>query len=631
MKTGSTTTQTPAVTARRILRTTKRRTVRALKWTGWFLRGVFLTVRALAAGLLRVWDALTVWFSGEDLADKGFRGVVLFRALRFRIKVSIAIAAAALTLFGLLWRKACTVLGLSFDQGFWMSFTLVIVPALAWVIYAGWDGSIANNTPTGAVKTRPPITGENILAACANVTRTKVDAWADRIIGPGVTWTSTKPRWWEITVAPPGSITPAQMKAHAPKIAAFLGLDETWLIIDKGPNATVIITGCEEDPWTSLDLRAPFAATGQPTDVFTSCPIARTSRGQLISIPLMWMGWLIAAVMRVGKTTAGRVIATFIALDPVADMAIFDFKGTGWGMFKRICLRYGAGPGKENIKALLEWGQWLEKEIARRADAMEGLGASTDGRISRAISARRELGLRPIFTMIDEAHIAFEDEEYGSQIADVFADVQKLGAAFGITVIVLTQLPQAESVPTKIRNAILGRIALKLMYPEDSRQALGAAAGRAGFDASEIPYEQGVTEGRAILVGVGPMPLWVRCLAMSAELAEALVQRAIEIRREAGVLPGQDAPPPDEVVLKLHELLVSRDGVVLSREAADHLASLELVAPPPGQTDDLALSRALAKHLKRWEITTGRDDARRAVYRLEDVEKVVNGHVMASE
>ena len=228
--------------------------------------------------------------------------------------------------------------------------------------------------------------------------------------------------------------------------------------------------------------------------------------------------------------------------------------------------------------------------------------------------------------MIDEAHEAFEDDEYGEKIAKTFALVQKRGPAFGVTFIVLTQLPQAESVPTKVRNAIVGRVALKLMYPEDSRAALGASAGRAGFDASDLPYEPGRTEGRAILQGAGPNPLWIRVLSMTADQAEELVQVALELRREAGVLPGQDTPPPDAVVLELHRILTSRGGVVLSREVAEHLARLELIRAPEGQDDANALPRALARHLRPWRIATVRDEQTRlATYRVEDVQRALNG------
>ena len=57
---------------------------------------------------------------------------------------------------------------------------------------------------------------------------------------------------------------------------------------------------------------------------------------------------------------------------------------------------------------------------------------------------------------------------------------------------------------------------------------------------------------------------------------------------------------------------------------------VELIRAPEGQTDDNALARALARHLKPWQIGTVRDDVTRyAHYRIEDVQRAMNGHQIA--
>ena len=79
-----------------------------------------------------------------------------------------------------------------------------------------------------------------------------------------------------------------------------------------------------------------------------------------------------------------------------------------------------------------------------------------DAKVSDELAAKGDLGLHPIVVGIDECQVLFEHATHKSEATDLVTDLVKRGSAVAIMVLVATQRPDKDSLPTGIRaNAVL--------------------------------------------------------------------------------------------------------------------------------------------------------------------------------
>ena len=75
-----------------------------------------------------------------------------------------------------------------------------------------------------------------------------------------------------------------------------------------------------------------------------------------------------------------------------------------------------------------------------------------DKKVTREIAKRRSLHLWPIVVPLDEAQNLFGHQKYGKQAADDAMFIIKIGRAFGVFLILATQRPDKDSLPTGCRG-----------------------------------------------------------------------------------------------------------------------------------------------------------------------------------
>lgn len=281
----------------------------------------------------------------------------------------------------------------------------------------------------------------------------------------------------------------------------------------------------------------PLLRTGT-ADVFAQVPFATSPRGQHVGAPLFETNWVVGAAPGQGKTTAVRCLNCGAALDTVCDLWIHELAGKGdLEPLAQVCHRYVSGLDDEAIAYVAESARKLRAELDRRSAVLKTLPreARPDGKVTRELASQRHLRLRPILATFDEVQNAVMHPEYGPQIIDNLAYVERLGRAYGIMLILATQRPDAESLPPKIRDLAIIKFCLKVPDQASNDMILGTGAYKAGYRASE--FRPKIDAGLGWFKGEGD-PQAIRTYYLDLNDTARIAARARAMREAAGVLSG---------------------------------------------------------------------------------------------
>ena len=279
----------------------------------------------------------------------------------------------------------------------------------------------------------------------------------------------------------------------------------------------------------------PLLKAGQ-ADIFDHVPFATVPRGTGVSAPMFEANWLVGAAMGNGKTGTLRVLLAGAALDPICDLWTHEFSGKGdLEPFAQVSHRYCSGMDDESIAYAAESARMLKAELVKRQKIFKALPREVrpDGKLTREMA--RDRRLRPIVASFDEFQVAIQHPEHGNQIAADLAHVMRLGRAYGIIILLATQRPDKESVPTAISGVVVIRFCLKVPDQVGNDLILGTGAYKAGFNAVIFRHE--IDAGLGWLRGTGD-PQAVRTYYLDLNASAKIAARARAMRRAAGVLSG---------------------------------------------------------------------------------------------
>ena len=108
-----------------------------------------------------------------------------------------------------------------------------------------------------------------------------------------------------------------------------------------------------------------------------------------------------------------------------------------------------------------------------------------DGKVTRALANRRRLGLHLRVAVIDECQNLFSHPDYGKEAGELATDVIKLGRALGIMLILATQRPDKDSLPTGVCANVSVRFCLRVMDQVANDMVLGTSMYQAGIRATD--------------------------------------------------------------------------------------------------------------------------------------------------
>ncbi|MCX4576541.1 FtsK/SpoIIIE domain-containing protein [Streptomyces sp. NBC_01571] len=349
------------------------------------------------------------------------------------------------------------------------------------------------------------------------------------------------PGWRAEVDLPPGVEATAVLEKRAALAAAMRRpISTVWPSVDRTAHpGRLVLWVAQRDPAKSGRKLWPLMKQGT-ADVYEPLPYGFDPRGNLIDITLMYSNLLVGGIPGSGKTSCALAVVLGVALDPTAELWIYELKGSGdLEAVKPICHRYVSGDDDPELEAALGGMRSGIAEYQRRAKFIKGLPASEvpDGRrVTRALAEKYpEQQLGPRVIVIDEVQELFTHPDYKDEATALATRLIKKGRAYGLILILLTQNPDANSLPTSVSSSVGTRLCLAVMDWRANNNVLGTGAYDRGLRATDISVDE---QGTGILAR-GREGFTVRAAFIKQTEAEEVGKRALALRTAAGTLTGQ--------------------------------------------------------------------------------------------
>jgi DNA segregation ATPase FtsK/SpoIIIE, S-DNA-T family len=367
---------------------------------------------------------------------------------------------------------------------------------------------------------------------------------------------------WAITVDLPATRKAADVIKNREALASALAVDEVQLIVERvrgngGHAGRVSMWVADQDPYGGPPLRTPLLDVPH-WDAWRPVPFGRDPRDRKIDLPLVWTSLLVGAIPRQGKTFAARLAAAGLILDPHTRLYVADFKaGKDWDAAAQVAHRFMSGDESEHVLALIGWLVELVSEVQGRYRRMRELDDATcpESKVTPAMSRDADLNMPITAIFIDEVQVPLEDRTpytvegkkltAGEYVGELLSWLAKKGPAAGIVLVLATQRPDSETIPSGLRAVLGSRFALRVMDWRDSNIVLGEQMNTRGYDSSRLLASH---KGVGILrpdgdtqAGADVLALTVRTYFMPNQDWQTLCQRGRTLRESAGTLTGHAA------------------------------------------------------------------------------------------
>jgi S-DNA-T family DNA segregation ATPase FtsK/SpoIIIE len=430
-----------------------------------------------------------------------------------------------------------------------------LAAALGWTGTLGWFGRPQDRPLLPSASSSNPaarrITGEMLLEA---LQRAKKNLCPDEdpavIQAPGVYESGDG---WEAVIDLPMGRTAADAMDVRSSIASALRVAESRLEIapvrgNDSHEGRISVYIAHSDPWTRDPVPSPLMGM-RTFSIWDPVPFATNSRGRQVAEHLIWAAWLIGAMPRQGKTQAARILAAAGALDANVELLVANGKGgKDWAPAQEVAYWYGSGVREWVVEGLVKvLREWLE-DMRRRYDILERLDDDEcpDGKVTpRLVESRHDMRLRMI--VIDEAQEYLDDPDHGATIKALLIRMAKLAPATGYIIVLATQKPDSNTIPTALRDQIPHRFCLKTANSDATKTVLGKLMDGVARP-EEIPAGR---EGTGVLLGGVHEPGLVRTHRMNVVEFRKVCQRGRALREAARTLAGHaagenvDEPIPD--------------------------------------------------------------------------------------
>ncbi|MEU1674834.1 FtsK/SpoIIIE domain-containing protein [Streptomyces roseifaciens] len=355
-------------------------------------------------------------------------------------------------------------------------------------------------------------------------------------------------RNWTATLDLPGGLVYDAVKAKEVQLAGALGINRCQLDITKmGREDRISLWAAPSDPFLKARC-SPLVGTADRINTWRDgIPMAFTKRGEIIFATVSDYSYLLAGTTRSGKGMGVANILAGAMLDPRVNIRLFDGKGTGEyvGIAPALATYVRRNPAR-----LLEFLRVLAAEMERRADILTDLG------LSKASEALLDKLGGIELVIVDELATYTAKKglsaEYAEEITELLAQIAAVGAALGIVLVLATQVPESDIVPTRLRANCAARWAMRTESADSSNVILGKGKAGDGYDASKIGIEVH-NRGRGWLTTPDTGFVEVRSLFIDEKKGEllAIMSAALPIRAEFGSLPGSFHDPVEAELIAI--------------------------------------------------------------------------------
>jgi S-DNA-T family DNA segregation ATPase FtsK/SpoIIIE len=445
-------------------------------------------------------------------------------------------------------------------------------------------------------------------------------------------------RGWQTVFDLPrgGGKTASDVLGKRDVLAAELGVDEIQIVMTRvrasagGNAARLRIWVADDDPYLGAPTLSPLIKA-ESWSVWDKIPFGADAMGNRIELDLLWQSMFFGGLPRRGKTFAQRIPSVAGVLDPHVRHYVADGKGgADWKPMQAVahCLVIGADDEQlEQFKAMLSE---LIAEMSRRFAVLGTLPSSVcpEGKLTPEISRKHDMPL--IFITIDELqeYLSAMEKDDRDWAINQLCRLARRAPAAGFILNAASQRPDAESVPTKLREIITYRYCTQVVDRTSSDMVLGKGKAAQGADASILSEEH---KGVGVLV-TGPGSFEIsRCDYIDLPTFVEICARGRELRIKAGTLSGQatgvvaSATAADIVIPPvLADVLLVMHGV-------DRMHTETILTRLANEDEDAYgdwTAETLASELERAEVNrTSKQvkigDVNRAGYRRADLEAAI--------
>jgi S-DNA-T family DNA segregation ATPase FtsK/SpoIIIE len=332
----------------------------------------------------------------------------------------------------------------------------------------------------------------------------------------------------------PSGITAQRLIANKDAIAEGLNVEPSWLDIEQdGHPSRVSMWIASSDPLAKARV-SPLISAPERQDVYNhGAVIAFTRRGRTFYLPLRHVMVLLGGMSRTGKGMILRNLICALGLDPRINIRLAAGAKPGEHIgYAPVCATF-FGRRPERVYLLL---QALLAEAYRREAYLEEQG--------RAKMNERDLELFPWeIAIIDEAQEHTNDPEFGDDIAELLGKLSGFVAALNMTIVLVTQDPDKNTVPRKFKSNSAVRVATKTGSPTQTNAILKEGATGAGMRAHELSRD---IPGAAIADVDGLVGELVRSFFIEDDAhdgAEPIIRAGLQLRLSLHRAPGQFFDP----------------------------------------------------------------------------------------
>jgi S-DNA-T family DNA segregation ATPase FtsK/SpoIIIE len=358
---------------------------------------------------------------------------------------------------------------------------------------------------------------------------------------------------WTAIVDLPHGVEAIEVIQRRGKLSSALRLpyDQVWP--EKGPGHDgQLALWVSRYPVSQMGrARWELASPKAQTCLFEPFPFGVDQRMSPVNVTLFQRNFLIGGQPGSGKTFAGRSLVGGALLDPTSEIWLAAYKpAEDFHDMAEFCTRYICGIDHVAIMQGEEMIADGLAEVRRRQTLLGRL--KRDGKIAEGRTdpnlARAGVGLHPLILVFDEVHELFMESE--KAVEDMVRLIKQGRSAF-VTVILITQVADKDSVPPRITRCVSSRWCLSVLDQIANDQIMGTGAYKRGQTGTM--FRPGVDAGWGFTTGMADgLSAPVRAYYPDERELKTLMARIAQVRGIGTNITGTQADRRDVLDDVLH-------------------------------------------------------------------------------
>jgi hypothetical protein len=298
-----------------------------------------------------------------------------------------------------------------------------------------------------------------------------------------------------IRLALPKPTSAVKARVKRVELAAALDLTESQVRVvvdvDKNSAGEFDLIIYSTNPWAIAPTKAPYLIQPVQTNIWDGFPFAIDIDRKSITLELIGKSCLIAGLPEMGKTTTALGILGGCAQDPFVRMWVADAKGVDTPDIIPIAYRYVGASQDELLKVLDEIETWGRKKLSALKEISKVKLDRETCEFYRAIDPNHPLAVVDVL-YVDEARFYTKNSSnaINTKVVENLSRIIEMFRAVGIVVIIATQQPSTEVIPSILRNLIRVRIAHATTTPQMSNTILGDGAAGLGYSSATFDEDE---------------------------------------------------------------------------------------------------------------------------------------------